>query len=101
MIGGARVGLTSPVLAILLAVLCCAQLIAVLTGWRKLAGPGRRNLALRAISLITLQAVVLGLTFVVCNRSGEFYSSWSDLVGSDNGQATVVTSAAGRSVTVR
>jgi enterochelin esterase-like enzyme len=93
------VGLTSPALAILLAVLCCAQLLAVLTGWRKLAGPGRRNLALRAMSLITLQALVLSLIFVVVNRSGEFYSSWSDLAGSDNGQASVVTSADGRSVT--
>jgi hypothetical protein len=38
-----------------------------------------------------LQALVLGLIFVVVNNEGEFYSSWSDLFGTDaTGHAAIV-----------
>lgn len=84
-------GLTSPGLPYLLALLAFIVLLIIVLGWPWLS---RRNLArvgLRILSLCVLQVLVLGLIFVVVNRSGEFYSSWSDLLGTDSrGPANVV-----------
>jgi enterochelin esterase-like enzyme len=95
------VGLTSPALPFLLAGLVLGLLLAIVLGWRKLARPGLRPVLLRAGSLLTLQVCVLSLIFVTVNRSGEFYSSWSDLLGSDASQGSVVASAAVRASAVR
>lgn len=84
-------GLTSPGLPYLLTLLAFIVLLIIVLGWPWL---GRRSLArvgLRILSLCVLQALVLGLIFVIVNQSGEFYSSWSDLLGTDSrGPANVV-----------
>jgi hypothetical protein len=85
------VGLTSPGLPYLLALLAFIVLLAIILGWPWLGRRGFTRIGLRILSLCVLQALVLGLIFVVVNRSGEFYSSWSDLLGTDShGPANVV-----------
>jgi enterochelin esterase-like enzyme len=95
------VGLTSPALSYLLAILAAGLLLAVVLCWPRLAGRNLRAIALRLASLVTLQAFVLALIFVTVNRSGEFYSSWSDLFGSDRASAAVVASAGVTSARIR
>jgi hypothetical protein len=85
-------GLTSLALAIVLACAVAGVLAIVLVGWRWLASPGASRLALRAGGLAVLQASVLCLVFVLVNRSLVFYSSWSDLLGTDNGGGQVAAS---------
>jgi enterochelin esterase-like enzyme len=65
-------------------------LAAVLWGWPKLAGPGVRPVLMRIAALGALQLSVLGLIFVVVNRSAEFYASWSDLFGEPSGGGALV-----------
>jgi hypothetical protein len=84
------VGLTSPVLPYLLAFLSVIMLVVILVAWPRLAHSGVRQIALRIVSVCALQALVLGLIFVIVNRSWVFYASWSDLFGSDKGAASVV-----------
>ena len=84
-------GLTSPGLPYLLALLAFIALLAIVLGWPWMGRRGFTRVCLRILSLCVLQALVLGLIFVVVNRSGEFYSSWSDLLGTDShGPANVV-----------
>ncbi|HEY5360762.1 MAG TPA: alpha/beta hydrolase-fold protein [Streptosporangiaceae bacterium] len=87
--------LTSPLLAVALGTTVTVLLAGILLGWRRLAGRGARRVALRAIGLCALQASVLGLVFVLVNNSLVFYSSWSDLAGSDTGGGTVHAAAGG------
>lgn len=88
-------GLTSPALPYLLAGLSTVCLALILAGWPRLARRGASRIAMRVASLCVLQTLVLGLIFVVVNRAGEFYASWSDLFGSVNGGASVVAARAG------
>jgi hypothetical protein len=85
-----QVGLTSPGLPYVLAALSAVVLLAIVVGWPNL-GRGRLwQIWLRILSLSVLQVLVLGLIFVIVNNSGEFYSSWSDLFGSDTTAGSVV-----------
>jgi Putative esterase len=85
------VGLTSPGLPYLLALLAFIVLLAIILGWPWLSQRSVRRIALRLVSLCVLQALVLGLIFVVVNNEGEFYSSWSDLFGTDaSGHAAII-----------
>jgi Putative esterase len=90
------VGLTSGALALVLGLAVAAALVGVLLGWRRLGRPGARRVAARAVALFALQAGVLALVFVLANRSLVFYSSWSDLLGSDSAGAAVRPAQAGR-----
>ncbi|MGD0376919.1 MAG: alpha/beta hydrolase-fold protein [Streptosporangiaceae bacterium] len=92
-------GLTSPALVGVLAVAVITALAATLWWWPKLAVPGLRAVALRIVAIAALQASVLGLIFVVVNRSAEFYSSWSDLFGTENASAAIVAVGSGPSPT--
>ncbi len=82
--------LTSPVLPYVLASLAAVVLLIIIVGWPRLARLGVWQIALRIVSLCVLQTLVLGLIFVIVNRAGEFYASWSDLFGSVNVGAGVV-----------
>jgi hypothetical protein len=84
------VGLTSPGLPYVLAVLSAVVLLTIIVGWPKLARRKLWQIGLRILSLCVLQALVLGLIFVIVNNSGEFYSSWSDLFGSETSAGSVV-----------
>lgn len=81
-------GLTSPALAVILAV-AAAALLAALVWWPRLAGQGVRPVLLRIAAVCGLQLTVLSLIFVMVNRSAEFYSSWSDLLGTDTAGGAV------------
>jgi Putative esterase len=90
-------GLTSPALVVVLAAAAIVALVGTLWWWPRLAGPGLRSLMLRIAALSALQVSVLGLIFVVANRSAEFYSSWSDLFGTDSASGAIVAVGAGSS----
>jgi len=87
------VGLTSPALPYLFAVLAVGMLLAIIIDWRAMAGRNARSVVHRAVSLLGLQFFVLAFIFVTVNRSGEFYSSWSDLFGLEKASAAVVASS--------
>lgn len=75
---------------VLLALLAAGLLAATLWLWPIL---GRRRpafIALRIALLVGLQISVIGAVFVWVNRSNEFYTSWSDLLGTDHIGGTVV-----------
>ncbi|HEY2508814.1 MAG TPA: hypothetical protein VGI58_20040 [Streptosporangiaceae bacterium] len=94
-------GLTSPALSYVLAVVTAGVLLGVILAWRRLAGPGTRAIALRAVCQLAVQACALALIFVLVNGSGEFYSSWSDLLGLDHGAAQVQATAGVSTASVR
>jgi len=93
-------GLTSPALAVVLAAAAVVALAGTLWWWPRLAAPGLRPLMLRIAALVALQVSVLGLIFVVANRSAEFYSSWSDLFGTDSASGAIVAVGTGSSQTI-
>jgi hypothetical protein len=95
------VGLTSPGLPYLLALLAFVALLVIVLCWPWLARLAPLQVFLRIVSLCVLQALVLGLIFVVVNRSGEFYSSWSDLLGTDDGGRASVVAASHLPATTR
>jgi len=86
------VGLTSPALSYVLAIFAVGTLLAIIVDWRAMAGRNLRSIVQRAVSLVGLQFFVLAFIFVAVNRSGEFYSSWSDLFGLDKASGSVVAS---------
>ncbi|HEX3923410.1 MAG TPA: alpha/beta hydrolase-fold protein [Streptosporangiaceae bacterium] len=83
-------GLTSPGLVVVLAIVAAGLLGAVLWWWPRLAGPGLRPVLARVAALGALQLIVLGLIFVIVNNTAEFYSSWSDLAGDQAGGGAIV-----------
>jgi Putative esterase len=84
------VGLTSPALVVVLAAATAAALAAILWWWPKLAGRGLVPVLQRIAALGALQLSVLGLIFVIVNDSAEYYSSWSDLFGPQDGGGAIV-----------
>src|ERR1039457_4603791 len=58
--------------------------------WPKLAGSGIRAVLARIACLGVLELIVLSLIFVVVNQAADFYSSWSDLLGTDTGSAAII-----------
>jgi enterochelin esterase-like enzyme len=90
------VGLTSPALLAVVAVVAAAALVAILLYWPKLAGRGVLPVVARIVALGVLQLSVLGLIFLIVNSSAEFYSSWSDLFGDQSGGGAIVAGQDGR-----
>jgi enterochelin esterase-like enzyme len=88
------VGLTSPALMAVVAVVGAAALAAILWYWPKLAGRGVVPVLARIAALGVLQLSVLGLIFLIVNSSAEFYSSWSDLFGDQSGGGAIVAGQA-------
>jgi enterochelin esterase-like enzyme len=88
------VGLTSPALMAVVAVVGGAALAAILWYWPKLAGRGVMPVVARIGALGVLQLSVLGLIFLIVNSSAEFYSSWSDLFGDQSGGGAIVAGQA-------
>jgi enterochelin esterase-like enzyme len=89
------VGLTSPALMAVVAVVGAAALAAILWYWPKLAGRGVVPVVARIAALGVLQLSVLSLIFLIVNSSAEFYSSWSDLLGDQSGGGAIVAGQAG------
>ncbi len=91
-------GLTSPALIVLLAVLAGVLLAGAIVFWPVLAVPGPGRVAARITVVCALDLVVLGLILAIANRSGDFYASWSELFGTEHVSGRVV--ALGRSPVV-
>ena len=89
-------GLTSGTLALVLGLAVAAALAGLLLGWRRLSRPSAGRVAARAVALFAVQTGVLALVFVLANRSLVFYSSWSDLLGSERADAAVRSAPVGR-----
>lgn len=90
-------GLTSPALMAVVAVVAAAALAAILWQWPRLAGRGVVPVVARIGALGVLQLSVLGLIFLIVNSSAEFYASWSDLLGDQSGGGAIVAGQAGTS----
>lgn len=82
-------GLTSPVLPYLVAAATGVVLLAIIVTWPWLARRRAVPIASRILSLLLLQALSLGLIFVIVNRANDFYASWQDLLGSNKSVAHV------------
>ncbi len=62
-------------------ILTAAILIATVYFWQKFSRGTLQNITARFSLIITIQCLALASMGVTINRSGEFYSSWSDLFG--------------------
>jgi enterochelin esterase-like enzyme len=91
------VALTSAALVAVLSVVTAALLVSVLRWWDRLAGRGARQVLLRIVALCAVHLSLLSLIFVVVNQSAEFYSSWSDLLGTDTGGGAITAAGTGSS----
>jgi len=56
-------------------------LIATVLFWNKFANRNWKNISARFSLIIAIQCFALASVGITINRSGEFYSSWSDLLG--------------------
>lgn len=60
--------------------------------WHKLAIHNFRNIFIRVSAIIIIQLLLAGSIAIEVNRSGNFYASWDDLLGSKNDLAKIATS---------
>jgi hypothetical protein len=79
----------------LLVILAVLLIAGVTWAWPRLAGAGPRLFGLRVAALCAIQGTLVSLTFVVVNRTNDFYSSWSDLFGRYTGGGLLVASRPG------
>ncbi|MFC1419075.1 alpha/beta hydrolase [Streptacidiphilus cavernicola] len=84
-------GLTSRKLELLVALCAVAAFAGTMWLWPRLSGRGWRALSGRAVALLAGQALALGAIGLAANNWGGFYSSWGDLLGTDQGGAAVFT----------
>ncbi len=61
--------------------------------WHKLAQKKAKNLGIRFVALLLLQFLAISSVLITINRSGEFYSSWSDLFGSKRNLSKIAISS--------
>jgi enterochelin esterase-like enzyme len=91
-------GSLTQLVAVLLAV---AAFLATLTLWPRLAGPGWKSWAGRFGAFLVTQLAVLVALGLVANSYFGFYTSWSDLLGTNGEPGTVVEQQPARPVAVR
>jgi Putative esterase len=84
------VGLTSLGLIALLAVLAILLMAGAVTFWHLLARPGMSRFIGRIVLVCALDVVVLGLILAIANRSGGFYASWPELLGTEHLSGRVI-----------
>lgn len=89
-------GLQSTGLAIALATAAAMLLAGMLWLWPRLAVRSAGAIALRVVLVGALQVSVIGLIFTDVNRSMDFYSSWSDLLGTTTFTHLTVAARNGR-----
>jgi hypothetical protein len=78
------VGPTSLSLITLLAVLAGLITVGALTFWHVLARPGLVRVIGRIAVVCVLDIVVVALILAIANRSGSFYASWAELLGTEH-----------------
>ena len=62
--------------------------------WHKLVTRNLRTVTARFTSIILIQVLALASMGITINRSGEFYSSWSDLFGAQGQYQKIALSPA-------
>ncbi|MFC1418268.1 alpha/beta hydrolase [Streptacidiphilus cavernicola] len=82
-------GLTSQKLQILIAALAVVCFAAAVWLWPRLSGRSWRALLGRIGALLVSQLLTLMAIALAANNWGAFYSSWSDLLGTDQGGGAV------------
>ena len=82
-------------LVVVLACLAALSPVATVLAWSRVRGPQPVRAASRVGMLIAGQLATVLLVAALANDYGEFYSSWSDLVGSAGGTASVSTFGSG------
>ena len=85
-------GLTSQKLQVLIALLAVACFAATVWLWPRLSGRTWRALLGRVGSLLVSQLLTLLAIALAANNWGAFYSSWSDLLGTDQSSGTIAIS---------
>ena len=85
-------GLTSQKLQILVAVLAVVCFVATVWLWPRLSGRNWRAALGRIGALLASQLLTLLAIALAANNWGAFYSSWSDLLGTDQGGGPVAIS---------
>ncbi|WP_457031644.1 alpha/beta hydrolase [Kitasatospora sp. P5_F3] len=93
--------LTGNLTQIIAVLLATAAFVATLSLWPKLAGPGWKSWTGRLGAFLATQVTVLVAMGLVANSYFGFYTSWSDLLGSDGEPGTVVEQQPGKPVAVR
>lgn len=83
-------GLTSQKLQILIAALAVVCFVATVWLWPRLGRRNWRALLGRIGMLLASQLLTLAAIGLAANNWGAFYSSWSDLLGTDQGGAPVI-----------
>ena len=91
-------GLTSQRLQVLTAVLAVVCFAATVWLWPRLSRRNWRALLGRIVLLLGSQLLTLAAIGLVANNWGGFYSSWGDLLGTDQGGPVTITSGTGVSV---
>jgi len=91
-------GLTSQKLQDLIAVLAVVCFAATVWLWPRLSGRNWLALLGRVGMLLASQLLTLAAIGLVANNWGGFYSSWGDLLGTDQGGQVSITNGAGISV---
>ena len=86
-------GLTSQKLQILIAVLAVVCFAATVWLWPRLSGRDWRALLARVGTLLVSQLLTLLAIALAANNWGAFYSSWSDLLGTDQGGPVTTSSS--------
>ncbi|GLW96204.1 alpha/beta hydrolase-fold protein [Microtetraspora sp. NBRC 16547] len=86
--------LTSITLQMLVAALAVGALVATVWLWPRLSGPSWRSVAGRIGVLIGDQLLMLAALGLALNSYFAFYSSWSDLLGTDTSTAPIVPATA-------
>jgi hypothetical protein len=89
------VGLTSPALIAVLAVLAGLLLIGALSFWHVLARPGVAPVLGRIAVVCAMDILVAAVVLAIANDSGGFYASWSELLGTEHVSGRVVALHAG------
>ncbi|MFC1413005.1 alpha/beta hydrolase [Streptacidiphilus sp. N1-12] len=87
-------GLTSRKLELLVALLALACFAATVWFWPRLSGRNWRAPLGRMATLIAGQLLTLAAIGLAANNWGGFYSSWGDLLGTDQGGGAVFTARA-------
>ena len=89
--GSEAMGLTSQKLQTLIAVLAVACFAATVWVWPRLSRRSLVPLLGRIGLLLASQLLTLGAIGLAANNWGGFYSSWSDLLGTDQGGTATIT----------
>ena len=89
------VGLTDPRLFYILIFVTICIFFSIILLWRRFSGAKFSALLMRILSLLVLNLFVVMTLAVGLNNYGQFYTSWSELIGEKNTSPLVVDTILG------